>query len=107
MNAAAASRCRVNPGGMARPSTSRQRPVRGRERQDSAGQNRDGQSDVAYAKSGFAALDVSLHDILLQSLDAQVWRRKKARLGPLARQSAPNSRVRDWLRKPRKAKPEF
>src|SRR5580692_4968712 len=87
MSAAGAARCRVYPGGMAPGPASRQRSIRGIERHRSASQNRGGQSHAAYTKRDFAALEVSLHDILLQLLHRASWRRKKARLGQLARQS--------------------
>jgi hypothetical protein len=79
MNAAAAAAtpsCRVNPSGTAPPAR-RKRPVRGAERQYSeernAGENRERSADAAYARRGSAALELSLHDILLQSLQSAIW----------------------------------
>jgi hypothetical protein len=75
MNAAAAP-CRVNPGGMAGPACSKRR-VWGAERQccdeRNAGQDRDRPADAAPAPRGFAAPEVRLHDILLQSLRRAIW----------------------------------
>src|SRR5580704_15048687 len=101
MNAAAHSR--VNPGRMARRPTGRQRAVRGPERQGgdkrSAGQNRNRRAGTLRMKRGFAALELSLHEILLQSLrGAILGAEKKARLEQPAGQPAINSRLRDWIR---------
>src|SRR5580704_18824870 len=100
MNAAAHSR--VNPGRMARRHTGRQRAVRGPERQcgdkRSAGQNRE-RADTTRMKRGFAALELSLHEILLQSLRGAILSaERKARLEQPAGQPAINSRLRDWIR---------
>jgi hypothetical protein len=79
VNAAPATPARVNSGGMARRPTGRKRQVRGEERQRSnersAGQNRDGQAGVTSTKRGFAALELRLHDILLQSLQRAILKR--------------------------------
>jgi hypothetical protein len=75
MNAPAAP-CRVNAGRMAGPACPK-RHVWGAERQCcddwNAGQDPDRPADAAHARRGFAALEVSSHDILLQSLRGAIW----------------------------------
>src|SRR5580700_9293365 len=88
---------------MARRPTGRQRAVRGPERQGgdkrSAGQNRNRRAGTLCMKRGFAALELSLHEILLQSLRGAILSaERKARLGQPAGQPAINSRLRDWIR---------